>query len=316
MSHPDVVADGQPPVRHHTLAKWLGTAVVGSLAVLLVFASGYLVGSDAQPAAAESQPSQPSQQPAPALPAAKSLRRSEPDEKAPEKPQTRRVTVESGQSLWQIAATYVPGKNPQTVVNEIIRLNSLDNPSAIEIGQKILVPRYQGVQPQPEVLKTLKTEPVKAGEGSAAIPTELIVPTLGLREGLINLDVVGGALQVPQRWNDVGWWQSGPRPGEGGAAVFVGHVDSPTGPAVFYGISSLREGDLIRVDRADATTATFKVFSSVLYPREEFPSKRVYRQGGPPVLNLVTCGGSYDAEAGQYTENLVVSARLVTKARG
>ncbi len=98
--------------------------------------------------------------------------------------------------------------------------------------------------------------------------------------------------------------------------MLVGHVDSPTGPAVFYGISSLREGDLIRVERADATTATFKVFSSVLYPRAEFPSERVYRDGGPPVLNLVTCGGSYDRAAGQYTENLVVTARLVTKAKG
>lgn len=311
MSHIDEVADGRS-VRHLNSTQWVGIAVVGILASLSVFASGYLVGSGRDdppptPAAAES----PS---APVLPA----RREKPAEpKTPDAPTTRRVTVESGQSLWQIAATYAPGRDPQAVVKAMVRLNALKSPDSLEVGQKLLVPSKKGAAAAAPPARVLKTRPAaQPTDKAVAIPTGLAIPAIGLQKSLINLDVVGGALQVPQRWNDVGWWQAGPRPGETGSAVLVGHVDSPTGPAVFYGLSSLRVGDVIRVQKADSTMATFQVASSVLYPREEFPSERVYREEGPPTLNLVTCGGSYDAAAGQYTENLVVSARLVTKAKG
>jgi LysM repeat protein len=315
MSHVEEVAGGRT-VRHLGFTRWLGVAIVGTLAAGSVFASGYLVGSGSDD---PTTPTVDRQASLPVLPAeadADADAADDADDAAPSRragPPTRRVTVESGQSLWQIAATYAPGKNPQAVVAKIVRLNSLGSPDSLEIGQKLVVPKYKGTAPAAQVLKT---QPARATDQAVAIPTGLVVPTIGLEKPLINLDVVGGALQVPQRWNDVGWWQAGPRPGERGAAVFVGHVDSPTGPAVFYGLSGLREGDLIRVKRADSTTATFRVFESVLYLRSEFPSKQVYREDGPPILNLVTCGGSYDAEAGEYTENLVVSARLVTKAKG
>jgi len=116
MSHIDEVADGRP-VRHLSYTQWVGVAVVGILASLSVFASGYLVGSGRDdppptptPAAAES----PS---APVLPA----RREKPAEpKTPDAPNTRRVTVESGQSLWQIAATYAPGRDPLVTLLPIL----------------------------------------------------------------------------------------------------------------------------------------------------------------------------------------------------
>jgi len=308
MPHVEEVADGRP-VRHLGIAQWLGVALVGVLAVGSVFASGYLVGSGSKDPATPPQVDERAR--VPVLPAARD--KSAKPQKAG--PPTKSVTVEAGQSLWQIAATYAPGKDPQRVVRTIVRLNSLKAPDALEVGQKLKIPRYKGGA---EPARVLKTRPAAqaTGETVVAIPTSLAIPAVGLQEPLINLDVVGGALQVPQRWNDVGWWQAGPRPGESGSAVLVGHVDSPSGPAVFYGLSSLRVGDVVRVRRADATMATFQVFDSVLYPRKDFPSKRIYREEGPPILNLVTCGGSYDTEAGEYTENLVVSARLVKKAKG
>ncbi len=313
MSEHKEVAGGQASARHFGgIMQKVGVAVAGILACLSVFASGYLMGVGSGGASAKAEP-----QPAASLPASplKQQRlKDRPEEPPPSraKPATRKVTVEAGQSLWGIAATYAPGKNPQNVVTRIIRLNSLADPNSIEVGQKLVVPKYRGRAPLAE---PIKTQPAQASDASVAIPTRLVVPAIGLKKGLVNLDVVGGALQVPQRWSDVGWWHTGPRPGERGAAVFVGHVDSPTGPAVFYGLSSLRVGDLVRVERADSTAATFKIFDSVLYSRTDFPSDRVYRDDGPPLLHLITCGGTYDRDTGQYSENLVVSARLVTKAK-
>ncbi|MDQ3421912.1 MAG: sortase, partial [Actinomycetota bacterium] len=120
-------------------------------------------------------------------------------------------------------------------------------------------------------------------------------------------------LQVPSDYADIGWWSGGPAPGEQGAAVVVGHVDSPTGPAVFYQLSGLARGDRIVVERADLARMVYAVQRVTLYERSEFPSERVYRTRGPSTLSLLTCGGSFDAEAGQYTGNVVVFARLVDR---
>ncbi|HET7518207.1 MAG TPA: sortase [Actinomycetes bacterium] len=48
-----------------------------------------------------------------------------------------------------------------------------------------------------------------------------------------------------------GWYEPGPRPGEPGPAVIVGHVDSRSGPAVFFRLHQLRRGDRIVVGQAE-----------------------------------------------------------------
>ena len=147
-----------------------------------------------------------------------------------------------------------------------------------------------------------------------APPVSFRIPAIGLQRPLTALDVVEGTLQVPKRWQDVGWWEDGPSPGAAGSAVFVGHVDSWTGPAVFYRLSSLRKGDEIEVRRLDNTTATFRVAHSSLVDKTDFPSEQVYRLGGRPTLRLVTCGGAFNDESGHYTSNLVVTAYLVEES--
>ena len=46
-----------------------------------------------------------------------------------------------------------------------------------------------------------------------------------------------------------------PRPGELGAAVIAGHVDSVSGPGVFFRLNLLRPRNLILVRRADHSLA-------------------------------------------------------------
>ena len=48
-----------------------------------------------------------------------------------------------------------------------------------------------------------------------------------------------------------------------------------------------------------------------VYPNDQFPAQRVYAAQGSRVLNLVTCGGEYDAARGGYQANVVVQARWV-----
>jgi sortase family protein len=61
---------------------------------------------------------------------------------------------------------------------------------------------------------------------------------------------------VPSRWGVAGWYALGPRPGDPGSAVILGHVDSKRGPAVFYRLRQLLGGDEIDVSRAEPGSST------------------------------------------------------------
>nr|WP_309107231.1 LysM peptidoglycan-binding domain-containing protein [Arthrobacter sp.] len=49
------------------------------------------------------------------------------------------VTVQQGQSLWAIAGTVAPKRDPRDVVADIVQLNNLDG-GAVSPGQQLFVP--------------------------------------------------------------------------------------------------------------------------------------------------------------------------------
>ena len=91
----------------------------------------------------------------------------------------------------------------------------------------------------------------------------------------------------------------------------VGHVDTKTGPAVFYRLRFLDRGSRVDVRLEDGAVAHFEVQRIATYPNEEFPARKVYASDGYAALNLVTCGGAYDKANGGYQSNVVAYTRLV-----
>jgi hypothetical protein len=59
-----------------------------------------------------------------------------------------------------------------------------------------------------------------------------------------------GSTEVPTDFALAGWFAEGVRPGQPGPAVILGHVDSRSGPAVFYRLARLAVGADVLVDRA------------------------------------------------------------------
>ncbi len=116
-----------------------------------------------------------------------------------------------------------------------------------------------------------------------------------------------GTLEVPP-YDRAGWYGGGPKPGETGPAVIAAHVDSDTGPAVFYKLKLLRPGDSVTVDYDEGTSVDFVVAGAESYPKSQFPTDRVYGATASPELRLITCGGSFDRRSRTYAENLVISA--------
>ena len=107
-----------------------------------------------------------------------------------------------------------------------------------------------------------------------------------------------------------GWYEGGTRPGDPGSAVILGHVDSTSGPAVFYRLRELRPGDRVEVVRAGGSRVAFTVDRVEQYPKRRFPTAEVYYPTLGPKLRLVTCGGAFDDATGHYTDNVIVFASL------
>jgi hypothetical protein len=155
-----------------------------------------------------------------------------------------------------------------------------------------------------------------APPGAVSGPVRLVIPAIGVATRLVRLGLEpDGAMQVPGDFATAGWFAGGPVPGQVGPAVVAGHVDSRTGPAVFYRLRELRPGDAILVERADGTRLRFAVEQARSYPKVGFPTAAVFGPVPSAALRLITCTGDFDRARGSYRDNLVVFASLAGAAR-
>lgn len=134
------------------------------------------------------------------------------------------------------------------------------------------------------------------------------IPVIGVDAGLDPLGLSSdGTLEVPA-YDRAGWYEGGAKPGDRGPAVIAAHVDSTTGPAVFYRLRRLVAGDVLAVHYDDGSRVDFVVTGSERYPKSQFPGEAVYGATDVAALRLITCAGAFDRAARSYRENLVVWA--------
>jgi sortase (surface protein transpeptidase) len=175
---------------------------------------------------------------------------------------------------------------------------------------------------QPALGPTRSTEVINFPVGSwrrlpPSPPVRIEIPAIGVSSSLVRLGLnPDRTMEVPGDFQVAGWFTGAPQPGQLGPAVIAGHVDSRTGPAVFYRLRDLRPGDQIRVVRADRRVVRFKVDSLASYPKQSLPPDAVYGATTTPALRLITCAGSFDRSSRSYRDNLVVSATRVPDGAG
>lgn len=150
---------------------------------------------------------------------------------------------------------------------------------------------------------------------AVANPIRLVIPAIQVSAFVEPVSIQSnGDLATPEQnpWEDAGWYNLGPHPGEQGSAVIDGHLDRPGGyPAVFWHLRDLHIGDEVLVMNTAGKTLHFRVTRIALYTPQEAPLQDIFGNRGGTYLNLITCAGDWIPGEHQTALRLVVYTTLV-----
>jgi hypothetical protein len=144
------------------------------------------------------------------------------------------------------------------------------------------------------------------------VPVSIAIPAVGVDARVVPVGLRADRTMEVPGIDLAGWYEPGPRPGEAGPAVLVGHVDSRHGPAVLFRLGELRPGDRVEVGRQGGTARSFVVERVERRPRRRC---RWSASGtGPASRSCASspAGGGFDRSTGHYRDNVVVYAKAAT----
>jgi len=170
------------------------------------------------------------------------------------------------------------------------------------------------VPPPPPLPPTATLAPAPPPVPRAWQPLRLKIPRIGVDAVIESVGLTpDGAMDIPKDYADTAWYEPGPRPGDQGNAAIAGHVDSKTGPAVFWELSKLQAGDEVFVVGSDGSERRFALTGSESYKRDDAPLGRIFGPTTGRQLNLITCDrkSTFDRTKGGYAANVVVYTELV-----
>ena len=158
------------------------------------------------------------------------------------------------------------------------------------------------------------------GSGAArpmpgVIPIRLVIAAVGINALVEPVGVQPtGDLATPTHhpWDDTGWYDLGPDPGEQGSAVIDGHLDRPGGyPAVFWRLRDVQVGDDVQVKSTAGKVLHFRVTRIAYYTPNQAPLQDIFGNLAGRYLNLITCAGDWIPSQHQTTLRQVVYTTLV-----
>ncbi|PFG43328.1 sortase family protein [Isoptericola jiangsuensis] len=177
-------------------------------------------------------------------------------------------------------------------------------------------PGGRGTDPRPaagSATGTVPDVPVRSADLAPADPVArpvrvVVDSTLDVPVRAVGVDP-DGSMELPGSGDVAGWYRYGAAPGQDeGNVVIASHVDTSDGVGAFAALATARPGQRVTVVDADGTRYRYRVTDVRRYDKSTVPLDALFERGGDPRLVLITCGGRWDAAAGSYEDNLVVTA--------
>lgn len=184
------------------------------------------------------------------------------------------------------------------------------------------VPSYGAARPGPMRAPTTRNDAAEdeepAPEGVPPVAVQIA------KDGAMLVDAVIERLDIPESgvmpdptgpWV-VSWYEDLPAPGEGGNVVMSGHVDYwEIGPAVFWPLETLDDGDVIQVYGENDEIFEYEFEWMRDYAIAELDEAGIQEIVGPTddeSLTIITCAtGTWDPVALEYTSRRVLRATLI-----
>jgi LPXTG-site transpeptidase (sortase) family protein len=144
-------------------------------------------------------------------------------------------------------------------------------------------------------------------------PRRINLPRIGA-EGFIQKVATDqtGAMAVPSNVHMAGWFVGETKPGDNGLSIIDGHVQGKYEPGIFKNLDMLRTGDVFAVEFGDQSERHFQVSSVKSYSIEQAAHEMFVTQ--PDIsqqLNLITCGGRFNAQQHLYEQRTIVISKRI-----
>lgn len=163
------------------------------------------------------------------------------------------------------------------------------------------------------VITVIPAEPAQI----PSVPVRIRIPSIGVSA---DIQPVGqnakGEMDTPKgesAYQDTAWYSLGARPGEVGAAVINGHLDTRSliDPGVFRDLDELALGDIVEVVDDQGALFRFRVTETKVLGSEDDATEVFTSNTGKAHLNLITCTGDWQQDQKQYDKRLVVFTELI-----
>lgn len=174
------------------------------------------------------------------------------------------------------------------------------------------VPSTGGRRPGPIRLSAVAGSAAPRGESPAAIQ----IPRAVVDAPVERVEIIDGVMQNPSGPWVVSWYHDLATLGRADNVVMAGHVDYwDVGPAVFWNLSQLAQGDTIEVVSNQDRRFTYAMEwmkNYVVADMTQADFDEMLGDAGGEALTLITCAiGSWDAAAQTYRERAVLRAMEV-----
>lgn len=147
------------------------------------------------------------------------------------------------------------------------------------------------------------------------VPVSIVIPAADVDAEVERTKIVDGQMLDPSGPWIVAWYEGTALAGEIGNAVMSGHVDYwDVGPAVFRNIANLSQGSEITLYGADGGTYTYGVEYIERIEVATLTQEKLNQIVGPTdhaAVTLITCGGEFNYDAGEYYERDIIRARIL-----
>ena len=151
----------------------------------------------------------------------------------------------------------------------------------------------------------------------------MIIERIGVNAPLAAYGLDANAVPIVPTGPDasyvVAWYDFSAQPGMAGNTVFAGHV-TWNGPAVFYSLSSLVGGDIVRLRDDRGAEVVYQITHNFQVDPQDPTSVNVMLGTPDDLITIITCARlvlstGVGVAGGDYTARTIVRAKLISVTR-